>query len=876
MKLLQFRTYEGVNVYSYSPVIKATIDLENLNDISTAEIAGFTDKLIKAIPSLGEHHCTVGTPGGFIKRLREGTYFGHVLEHLILEIQHLVGDNVIYGKTRLVKEPRIYDVVFEYKIEAVGLKTMEYGIKIINDLTAGESIDINFLINDVMDTASKSGLGPTTQALADEAALRKIPVLRIGETSILQLGYGCGQKRIEASITDNTGCIGVDIASDKGLTKQILADAGIPVPVGGAAGTERAALVIANEIGFPVVVKPINGNQGRGVITGIENEKDLQRAFFLAQSFDKQVIVEKHVVGRHYRLLVVGGKMVAAAERVPAKVTGDGEKTIRQLIEQVNQDPKRGYGHERPLTKLKVDAVVINTLAEQGLELGTVLESNREVVLRANGNLSTGGTAIDVTDLVHPDTAVLAVRVARLIGLDVAGIDVVANDISSPLLSNNGAVIEVNAAPGLRMHLFPSAGRPRNVASEIMDYLFPPESRSRIPIAAITGTNGKTTTTRIMGHIIRLMGKTVGMATTDGIYINEERVVCGDTTGPLSAKTVLMDKSVEVAVLETARGGILRSGLGFDYCDVGIITNITDDHLGIDGIETLEDLAWVKSLVVETVQRKGVSVLNADDSLVAQLADRAKGEVIFFSKSADNLVVRRHLGAGGRAVFIREGAVILAMGDQVTRIAYVKRIPITLCGLAEHNVENVLAAVAGCLGMGIPVKEIRQGLISFGIRRNANPGRLNFIEVGGIKVIVDYGHNAAGYKSILHTAKKMKHRNIIGVIGVPGDRRNEAIGKVGFIAGRGFERIIIKEDSELRGRAPGEVAELLKRGAMDAGMSSESIDIVLQETAALKKALAIAVPGDLVVVFFEKLEPILQILDQFEESLTGNKVAVIG
>ncbi|GAB4265305.1 cyanophycin synthetase [Thermincola ferriacetica] len=872
MKILEFRVYEGINIYSHSPVIKLTVDLENLTGVTTDRHPTLIEAVLRLMPTLKEHYCSLGRPGGFVERMREGTFFGHLLEHVILELQHLAGFDVIYGKTRKAEAPGIYEVIFEYESREAGIQAARAAVNLIMTLLQGGSIDLDKELDIIKETALKFDLGPTTKAIAMEARKRNIPVMRLGEGSILQLGYGCHQRRIEASITDATGCIGVDIAGDKILTKQILSEAGIPVPNGGVARTEKEALDIMKRINNAVVIKPFNGNQGKGVALNLRSEGEVKKAYAVATNYSDRVIVEKFITGRHYRLVVVDDRVVAASERIPASVTGDGESTIEQLIEQANRDPLRGDGHEKPMTKIKIDPVVLMVLAKQNFVLQSIPPEGARVLLRENANLSTGGTAIDVTDNVHPENAALAVRAAKIIGLDVAGIDLVAEDIAIPLTSCNGAVIEVNAAPGLRMHHYPSQGKPRNVARAIVDKLFPPGTKSRIPIVAVTGTNGKTTTTRLIAHILHAAGNVVGMTTSDGIYVNGKLIAKGDMTGPVSARTVLRDNSVEVAVLETARGGIIRAGLGFDRCDVGIITNISEDHLGIDGIETLEDLAFVKSVVAEATDRDGYVVLNADDRLASYVASRCRGNIIYFSRASDNITIRRHLGAGGMAVFVKNGFVVYARGNHVVKIASVKSIPCTLSGQALHNVENVLAASAGCLGLGIPVAQIKEGLLSFEPGLKGNPGRLNFFEVAGVKVLVDYGHNPAGYQSVLATAKKMKHKRLIGVIGVPGDRQDDFIIKVGQIAGRGFDKIIIKEDADPRGRKPGEVANLLKKGVQAGGCSGKDVIITLKEINAVLKAVEIAERGDLVVIFYEKLEPVVNLLSALGEFAKVKKI----
>lgn len=863
MQILEIRAYEGINIYCFRPVIKMKLDLGGMAGILTNKLGDFSSRLVQSIPSLRDHHCSRGCPGGFIERLTEGTLLGHVVEHVALELQHLAGMDVIYGKTVRAEEPDTFYVIFEYVSKEGAFSAAKLAVQITKQLLAREQPDIGDAIRIIREIAVMTDLGPSTKAVAAEALKRGIPVMRLGEGSILQLGYGKYQKRVAATVTDSTRCIGVDIAGDKVLTKQLLGESGIPVPPGGVARTEQEALNIAREIGQAVVVKPFDGNQGKGVALNLQTAGEIKRAFAVSQQYGDRVIVEKYILGRHYRLLVVGDRMVAAAERIPAFVVGDGTHSIEQLVEIVNSDLLRGEGHEKPLTKIKIDQVVLMVLARQHRNLADVPASGEIVCLRDNANLSTGGIAIDVTDRVHPDYIEMCLRAVKLVGLDVAGVDLVAGDIGKPVYTDGGAVIEVNAAPGIRMHHYPSKGKPRNAARAIVERLFPPGEPSRIPIISVTGTNGKTTTSRIIGHILEGAGMNVGMTTTDGIYLKGKMILPGDTTGPASARVVLRDASVDVAVLETARGGLVRAGLGYDYSDVGIITNVSTDHLGMDGIETLDDLAKVKSLVGEAVHPEGYTVLNADDRYVTGLMSRLRSRIIFFSEAGDNILVRRHLGAGGTAVFVKNKAVVVACGNKLYKILPVKSIPCTYQGAAQHNVQNVLAAAAGCWALGASVDIIRDGLLGFSPGLCHNPGRMNSWDVGGIRIVVDYGHNAAGYRCIVDTVHKFKYKRLIGVIGMPGDRLDEHIAEVGRIAGAGFDRIIIKEDVDLRSRTPGETAGLLKEGILMAGLGEKQIKIILNEPEAVKAAINEARPGDLVVIFYEKIEPIIDIIKEF-------------
>lgn len=861
MKIIEIRPIEGANVYTHRPVIKMKIDLGDYAGVSTKEKPGLVEKLLYHLPTLRDHHCSRGKPGGFVERLNEGTYLGHVIEHVALELQHLAGMNVVYGKTVQAEDVRLYYIITEYESKEGGIQALRSAVHLVHSLLERREVEVVNELKVIRETADRYSLGPSTSAIANEAIRRGIPVMRLGEGSILQLGYGKYQQKVEATITGMTKCIGVDIACDKGLVKELLAESGIPVPEGGVARTEKEALDIATAIGSAVVVKPFDGNQGKGVALNLFDKEDIVDAFGVALKFSTRAIIEKYVEGKHYRLAVVGEKVVAVSERIPAFVIGDGHSTIRELINLVNMDPLRGEEHEKPLTRIKIDQVVMMVLAKNSLTPDSVPGEGQVVYLRENANISTGGVAVDVTGNVHSHVIDTALRAVQLIGLDVAGVDLVARDITKPLTPDNGAIIEVNAAPGIRMHHHPAKGKPRNVAGAIVEMLFPNRSKSRIPIISVTGTNGKTTVTRLISHILQQTGSTVGMTTTDGIYINDRKIVSGDTTGPQSTRVILREPSVEAAVLEVARGGILRAGLGYDFSNVGIITNISNDHLGLDGIETLDDMAYVKSVVAEAVHPSGFAILNADDPHVADLITRVRSGVIYFSTAFDNLVVRRHLGCGGTAVFVKNNVLVAAKGLKTQRILPVKHIACTFGGVIQHNIQNAVAAVAGCLALNIDIEHIREGLLSFTNSAECNPGRFNVIDLKGIRVIVDYGHNEAGYISTLSAIKKMKYRNLVAVVGMPGDRKDRDIVNIGKITAGFCERLIVKEDSDLRGRAAGEVASLITKAAIDYGLASDRIDTVLTETEAVRKGLQTACNGDIVVVFYEKLEPILNLIN---------------
>lgn len=859
MDILATRILEGPNIYSYQPVIWIKLDIAHYEDIPSKNIPGFNDCLLNMLPGLKEHHCSRGKPGGFVERINEGTYLAHIFEHVLLELQTLAGFEVKFGKTRSTGWRGIYDIVAGYRDAEVARSAAKAALDLIRSALTQQPFDIKTTVAKLTSLGEKRKLGPSTQAILLAAKAKDIPVEVYNEENLLLLGQGCHRQAAWATLTGRTSAVAVDLASDKQLTKRVLEDNGIVVPYGIVVTSAAQAIKAAKTIGCPVVIKPLAGNQGKGVTINITDEAQIERAFNSAVQYGDEVLVEEYIPGLQYRFCVVNGKMAAAAERIPAYVVGDGRHTVAQLVDLANADPRRGEGHGKPLSTIKIDAIAIAVLAKQNLTPQSIPDKNAVVRIRDNANLSTGGTAVDVTDIVHPANARLAERVAKIIGLDVAGVDIVANDITLPIGAGNGAVIEVNAAPGIRMHHYPSAGKPRNVAAQIVDYLFPNGTNGRIPLIAVTGTNGKTTVTRMIGHIWRQAGYNVGMTTTDGIYINDECIVDGDTTGPGSARIVLGDSRVEVAVLETARGGIVRGGLAFDKCDVGIITNITEDHLGQDGIETLSDLAYIKSLVIETVHPGGYALLNADDTYVNEIAARVRSEIVYFSIEPSNVIVRRHLGAGGKAFFVKDGVIYAASGAYAQAVLPVKNIPVTLGGIALHNLQNAIIAAAACYCARVPIEHIRQGLSSFA----QNPGRLNIVDIKDFRVCIDYGHNPAGYQALINTVRRLGAKRLVGVIAAPGDRRDDITVNVGRIAGHGFDYIYIKEDSDLRGRKPGETAALLRRGIFEAGFTDDKVDIILNERQAVETALCHAQPGDLIVIFYEKYDTVMNAINKF-------------
>lgn len=872
MQILSIQSFSGRNIYSHKPVIKISVDIGELYRNPTKDFEGFNNKILEYMPGLGKHCCSLGYEGGFLERLAEGTYMGHVAEHMILELQNMLGYEVHYGKTRVVKEPSWYYIVFEYKNEKCAIECARAVFNMIPKILNNESIDFKKIVEELKGIAIENDLGPSTNSIFMEAQKRGIPVTRIGDGSILQLGYGKYSRRIQASLTDLPSCISVDTVGNKDLTKRILRDYTIPVPDGEISYSEEGAVYIARTIGFPVVVKPLDGNQGKGVAVNLRDEEAVRTAFWEAKKFSKSVLIEKYIKGRDYRVLVIGGKVSAAAERRAPCITGDGVHNVLDLIEIENSNELRGSDHEKPLTKIKLDDLAKKVLKGQGFDQYYVPRAGEVIYLRYNSNISTGGTARDCTDEVHPYNAELAVNAAKVLGLDIAGIDICCEDISMPLLHQSGAIIEVNAAPGLRMHIYPSEGKSRNVASDILDMMFPVEEAYSIPLVSVTGTNGKTTTTRLIAHTLELQGKTVGMTTTSGIYVGDECILKGDNTGAVSARMLLSNKQIDAAVLETARGGLIRKGLGYDLADIGIVTNVSEDHLGIDGIETLEELAFVKALVIEAIKPSGYAVINGDDPFAQYFMDRANSKVILFSKIPHNDLVNKHIEQGRRAVFIDGDEIILVKRGVSIGIAKVGDIPITFEGMLECNIENCLAAVCALWGFNVPLETIKAGLMSFLPDTSLNPGRFNIFDMGQFKVMLDYSHNPAGFEEVMKFIKRLDATRLVGIIGMPGDRQDSSMCTAARICASAFDRLYIKEDADLRGREAGEVADIFFDGVIKSGISKENVEVIYSEVKALEKAILDAQPGDFIVIFYEDFEACLKVVNQLRSEIQRTQV----
>jgi len=874
----------GPNYWAREPVIRLLVDLGVLESFPSNKIPGFTDRLIELMPTLDDHACSLGRRGGFITRLREGTWAGHIAEHVALEFQNLAGTFVRHGKTRSSGAPGQYNCIYEYREEQVGLEAGRMAVRLINHLVAPDdpavAFDFGAELERLIRQAERQAFGPSTQALIDEAVSRDIPFIRLDRHSLVQFGHGVHQQRIRATMTSQTSAIGVDIASDKSLTNRLLDSAGLPVPRSEVVGTEEETLAAAKRLGFPCVVKPLDGNHGRGVHLDLRSEEAVRAAFHgaLAESRSGDLVVETYVAGNDYRCLVIGGKVAAIAQRVPASVTGDGRHTVRELVDVANQDPRRGIGHEKVLTRIRIDEAAAELVAAQGYDLDDVLPEGTWIKLALTGNMSTGGTSIDRTIEAHPDNVEIAETAARIVGLDVAGIDFICPDIATPVRETGGAIVEVNAAPGFRMHTHPTEGEPQYVARPVIDSLFPPGTPARIPIVAVTGTNGKTTTVRMIAHILKLMGRRVGMTSTDGIVVDGRLIKKGDMSGPRSAQTVLQNPTVDTAVFEVARGGILREGLGYDRNDVAVVTNVTGDHLGLGGITSIGQLANVKGVVVEAVPRSGTAVLNADDTHVYRMGRHCAGRVVLFSmsmvKGDDGFDrVDGHTGRGGAAFCLEstsEGElIVLKLGPRTMPVLYTHLIPATFGGRARMNVANALAAAAAAWSAGAHLHDIRQGLRTFTTSFFQAPGRLNLLDVAGVRVVIDYCHNVDGMRQLSDFVNRMMDEPVtkagrigpagtalrtgraIGVLGIPGDRLDDDQRTYGQIAASAFDEIIVREDKNLRGRQPGETASNVIEGVRHArsngGARTTRSEKVLDEMTAVRTALRRAIPGDLVV-----------------------------
>ncbi|SFC90871.1 cyanophycin synthetase [Flexibacter flexilis DSM 6793] len=867
MKILDIRAMRGPNYWSVRrhKLIVMKLDLEELEERPTNHIEGFREKLEQLLPTLYEHRCSEGCSGGFFKRVEEGTWMGHVIEHIALEIQTLAGMDVGFGRTRSTGQYGVYHVVFAYMEEKAGVYAARASVRIAEALVKSEPyLDLEKDLQTMREIREDERLGPSTGSIVDEAVARDIPFLRLNRHSLVQLGYGIRQQRIQATVTGQTSNIAVEIACDKEETKNLLEAASIPVASGDIVYDIDDLHSVVNRVGFPLVAKPVNGNHGRGATINIKTWEEAEKALEVAQRISSGVIFERFITGHDYRLLVIDHKFTAAAKRTPAAVVGDGKSTVQQLVDVVNSDPRRGYGHEKVLTAIKIDQSSLDILKEKGLTLDSVLPEGEELYLKATANLSTGGTSTDVTDLVHPYNVFMAERISRIIGLDICGIDVMTHDISIPLNESGGAVLEVNAAPGFRMHIAPTSGLPRNVAEPVLDMLYPPGSNARIPIIAVSGTNGKTTTTRLIAHIVKTTGIKVGFTTTDGIYIHNQMVEKGDCTGPVSAAFVLKDPTVEFAVLECARGGIIRAGLGFDKSDIGIVTNVAADHLGLHDINTVEEMARVKGVVVESVKKDGYAILNADDDLVYNMGKSVSSKIALFSMDETNPRIIEHCQAGGYAAIAENGYITVCKGTWKIRIAKIVNIPLTFAGKAIFMIQNILPAVLAGFLSNFKTEDIRVALETFIPSPTQTPGRMNMFKFNRLTVMIDYAHNPAGLQALGRFLERIEDAPKIGILTGVGDRRNEDIMELGVLAGEIFDEVIIRQDKNLRGRQDNEIVELLEAGIRQSRPSMKITNIP-DEVAAVEFAVTTAPTGAFIVVCSDAISEVVEAVLRLRE-----------
>ena len=871
MKIVSTNVYVGPNVFAHFRVIRHVLELGELEKWPTGRLGdAYIEPLLETLPGLHEHGCSYREPGGFVRRLRddEGTWLGHVMEHVAIELQNVAGSPVTYGRTRSIDgQPGRYNMVFEYKDESVGRESSALALKLLLSLLPRE-ISVDGRPEDDWDFAEERdrfirfaqsrALGPSTASLVNAAEERGIPWIRLNRYSLVQFGHGKYQQRIQATTTGRTGNIAVELAGDKEETNGILRDLGLPVPEQRIVRRASEAVRAAKRIGFPVVLKPLDGNHGRGVSINLKTDEEVELGFQKAAEHGRTIIVESYIEGFDHRLLVVNGELVAAAKREPGHVVGDGKHSIAELVDIVNDDPRRGVGHEKVLTRLEFDHQAERLLTKSGYDKDTVLKMGEVVYLRSTANLSTGGTAQDVTDIIHPDNREMAIRAIRAIGLDIGGVDFLTNDISLSYREAGGAICEVNAGPGFRMHVAPSEGTPRDVAGPVIDMLFPPETPKRVPIAAITGTNGKTTTSRMLAHVLKMTGFTVGMTSTDGVYIDGKLTVSGDMTGPTSAHMILRDPSIDAAVMETARGGLLRSGLGYRRCNVACCLNVSADHLGLRGIDTLEQLAEVKRVPIEIA--RDAAVLNADDPLCLQMADYTEAaRLCYVTMNPSHALVKQHIRAGGQAFVLEQAMnghmITIYDGEAHTPLLWTHLIPATIEGRAMHNVQNAMFAAALAYNMDIGIEDIQHGLRTFDSTFFQAPGRMNIYNEHPFKVILDYAHNAAAVKAICDLVDRFDvEGRRIAVLAAPGDRRDQDIHKIASIAAGHFDHYICRCDDNRRGRGDDEVATMLKETLLKQGVAASAIEVVPDEQEATRHALEIAATNDLVLVLGDNVK----------------------
>jgi cyanophycin synthetase len=874
MKILKIQALRGPNLWSIQrkKLIQMRLDLEEMEQFPTNKIEGFRERIEAMFPTMIEHRCSEGVRGGFFSRIERGTWMGHVIEHIALEIQTLAGMETGFGRTRETKTPGIYNVVFSYTEENVGLFAAESSVAIAEALISGNDYDVQADIQRMREIRERVRLGPSTGSIVDEAVARDIPWIRLGTNSLVQLGYGVNQMRFQATITCKTSNIAVDIACNKEETKRMLDQASIPVANGGICVDEEDLENTIRKIGYPIVIKPLDGNHGKGASINVLDWETAKAGLEYAKKYSRRVIVEKFITGFDFRVLVIDNKLVAAAKREPAHVKGDGKHNIQQLIDETNLDPRRGYGHENVLTQIDVDRDTLDLLEKKNYSLETIPAKDEIVYLKSTANLSTGGTSVDVTDMMHPENIFLCERISRVIGLDICGVDIMAENLTEPLKQNGGCILEVNAAPGFRMHLAPSEGLPRNVAAPVIDMLYPPGKPSRIPIIAVTGTNGKTTTTRLLAHIVKNNGFRVGFTTSDGIYVQNHMMEKGDTTGPISAEYILKDPTVEFAVLETARGGILRSGLGFSRCDIAIITNIQEDHLGLSDIHTLDDLARVKSVVVKSVKKDGWAILNAEDENCLKIANELSCNIAYFALDEDNPKVKQFSKEGKIVAVYENGYITIKKGEWKIRVEKATHVPLTLGGKAKFMIANALAASLASYLYGFKTDDISLSLQTFIPSAAQTPGRMNIFEFKKFKVMIDFAHNPSGYRGVEDFLSSVAATKKIGIIAGVGDRRDEDIKECATIAARMFDHIIIRQEKHLRGRTEEEIIGLIMEGIAASG-KTVTHEIITKETEAIKHAINSAEEGSFITALSDVVTNAIEIVQSYlDKEIEEDKV----
>ena len=870
MKIIEIKTMRGPNYWSIRrrKLIVMKLDLETLEERPTNIIEGFSKRLEQLFPGMIDHRCSENFKGGFFSRVKEGTWMGHVIEHIALEIQTLAGMDCGFGRTRSTGNKGIYNVVFSYMEEAVGVYAAKASVRIAEALVKAEVYDLENDVRQMRELRESVRFGPSTGSIVDEAETRDIPFIRLNSASLVQLGYGKNQVRFRATMTDRTSSIAVDLASNKDETKRMLKDAAIPIANGRCIIDEQEVQYAIDSIGFPLVFKPLDGNHGKGASINVRTFEESISAFHHAKKYSRKIIVEKFISGFDFRVLVIDHKFIAAALREPAHIIGNGVSSIQQLIDKENSDPRRGYGHENVLTEITIDRETMDQLAKDNFTPETILKKDEKCYLKGTANLSTGGTSTDITDIVHPHNIFICERISRVIGLDICGIDIVGTNLSEPLELTGAVVLEVNAAPGFRMHLAPAQGLPRNVAAPVIDMLYPPGKSCRIPIIAITGTNGKTTTTRLIAHIVKNNGFRVGFTTSDGIYVQNSMMTKGDTTGPVSAEFILKDPTVEFAVLETARGGILRAGLGFGRCDVAVITNIQEDHMGLSDINSLEEMSRVKGVVVESVKRDGYAVLNADDQHCVAVGKNASCNLAYFSMNENNPVIKDHCKMGGVAAICENGFITIKKGEWKFRVERVTNIPLTFGGRVTFMIQNVLAATLASYVYGFKIEDIRLSLETFIPSSAQTPGRMNIFDFKEYKVMIDFAHNADGFRGIKEFLTTIDSPYKIGIITGTGDRRDNDIRDLGRISAEMFDHIIIRQDKFLRGREADDIVRLLVEGIKEV-KPEQSYEYIPKEVEALKHALSIAKPGTFITALSDVIDNAIDVVRSYLDKERG-------